>query len=53
MASIFSIIIAGEIPSFKIYEDKNVVAILDINPVRIYYFDGYAGQTCGTHDYRS
>ena len=33
MASIFSKIIAGEIPSFKIYEDKKVVAILDINPV--------------------
>ena len=33
MASIYSKIIAGEIPSFKIYEDKKVVAILDINPV--------------------
>ncbi len=33
MASIFSKIIAGEIPGFKIYEDKKVVAILDINPV--------------------
>ena len=33
MASIFSKIITGEIPSFKIYEDKKVVAILDINPV--------------------
>ena len=31
--SIFSKIIAGEIPSFKVYEDKKVVAILDINPV--------------------
>ena len=33
MASIFSKIITGEIPSFKVYEDKKVVAILDINPV--------------------
>jgi histidine triad (HIT) family protein len=33
MASIFSKIIAGEIPGFKVYEDKKVVAILDINPV--------------------
>ena len=31
--SIFSKIIAGEIPSFKVYEDNKVVAILDINPV--------------------
>jgi|ETNmetMinimDraft_4_1059912.scaffolds.fasta_scaffold00577_22 histidine triad (HIT) family protein len=31
--SIFSKIIAGEIPSFKVYEDKKVVAILDINPI--------------------
>ncbi len=31
--SIFSKIIAGKIPSFKVYEDKKVVAILDINPV--------------------
>lgn len=33
MASIFSKIIAGEIPSFKIAEDENFFAFLDINPV--------------------
>ena len=32
MASIFSKIISGEIPSFKIYEDENFLAFLDINP---------------------
>lgn len=32
MASIFSKIIAGEIPSYKIYEDENCYAFLDINP---------------------
>ena len=32
MASIFSKIISGEIPSFKIYEDDNFLAFLDINP---------------------
>ena len=32
MASIFSKIIAGEIPSYKIYEDENYFAFLDINP---------------------
>ena len=30
---IFCKIIKGEIPSFKVYEDRNVFAILDINPV--------------------
>lgn len=29
---IFCKIIAGEIPSFKIYEDDNLLAYLDINP---------------------
>lgn len=32
MASIFSRIIAGEIPSYKIYEDELVYAFLDIHP---------------------
>ena len=32
MGSIFSKIISGEIPSFKIYEDDNFLAFLDINP---------------------
>ncbi len=32
MASIFSQIIAGEIPSYKIYEDEKTYAFLDINP---------------------
>jgi histidine triad (HIT) family protein len=29
---VFCAIVAGEIPSFKIYEDENVLAYLDINP---------------------
>ena len=33
MASIFSKIIAGEIPSFKIAEDDRFYAFLDINPL--------------------
>ena len=33
MASIFSKIAAGEIPSYKIAEDENFYAFLDINPV--------------------
>jgi len=33
MASIFSKIISGEIPSYKIYEDDNYYAFLDINPL--------------------
>lgn len=32
MASIFSRIIAGEIPSYKIYEDDTVYAFLTIGP---------------------
>lgn len=32
MPSIFSKIIAGEIPSYKVYEDENCYAFLDINP---------------------
>jgi len=30
---IFCKIVAGKIPSAKVYEDENVIAILDINPV--------------------
>ncbi|MFH0756637.1 MAG: HIT family protein [Bacteroidota bacterium] len=33
MATIFSRIIAGEIPSFKVYEDESYYAFLDINPL--------------------
>jgi histidine triad (HIT) family protein len=32
MSSIFTKIINGEIPSYKIAEDKNFIAILDVNP---------------------
>ena len=32
MASIFTKIISGEISSYKIHEDKNYLAFLDINP---------------------
>ena len=34
MSSIFSKIIAGEVPGYKIYEDDYVCAILDINPIQ-------------------
>lgn len=33
MASIFTKIIQGEIPSYKIYEDEKYFAFLDINPL--------------------
>ena len=33
MASIFSKIVAGEIPSYKIAEDENYYAFLDIFPL--------------------
>jgi histidine triad (HIT) family protein len=33
MSSIFSKIIAGEIPSYNVVADRNFVAFLDINPV--------------------
>ncbi|MBN2166496.1 MAG: HIT family protein [Marinilabiliaceae bacterium] len=33
MATIFSKIIRGEIPSYKIYEDEKYFAFLDINPL--------------------
>ena len=32
MSSLFTNIIAGEIPSYKIAEDDNFIAILDVNP---------------------
>ena len=32
MSTIFSKIIAGEIPCYKIYEDEKTFAFLDINP---------------------
>lgn len=35
MASIFSKIVAGEIPCYKIAEDENHLAFFDINPVAI------------------
>ena len=35
MASIFSKIAAGEIPSYKCAEDENYYAFLDINPVNV------------------
>ena len=33
MASIFSRIVAGEIPCYKVYEDENHLAFLDIAPL--------------------
>ena len=33
MATIFSRIVAGEIPSYKVAEDENYYAFLDINPL--------------------
>jgi histidine triad (HIT) family protein len=33
MATIFSRIIKGELPSYKIAEDENYIAFLDINPL--------------------
>ena len=33
MSSIFTRIIAGEIPSYKVAEDENYYAFLDINPI--------------------
>lgn len=34
MSTIFSKIISGELPSFKVYEDEFVLAFLDINPIQ-------------------
>ena len=33
MASVFSLIVSGEIPCYKVAEDENHLAFLDINPV--------------------
>lgn len=33
MASVFSMIVAGDIPSYKVYEDDKFFAFLDINPL--------------------
>lgn len=33
MSCVFCKIIAGEIPSYKVYEDENTLAFLDISPV--------------------
>jgi histidine triad (HIT) family protein len=35
MASIFSRIVSGEIPAYKIAEDENYLAFLDVNPLAI------------------
>jgi histidine triad (HIT) family protein len=34
MSTIFSKIIAGEVPAYKVYEDDYVCAFLDINPIQ-------------------
>jgi len=34
MPSIFTKIVKGEIPSYKVYEDQNFLAFLDINPLK-------------------
>ncbi len=34
MSTIFSNIIAGEIPCHKVYEDEHILAFLDINPIQ-------------------
>ena len=34
MTTIFSKIIAGELPCFKVYEDEHVLAFLDIHPIQ-------------------
>ena len=33
MATVFEMIINGDIPSTKLYEDESLLVILDINPV--------------------
>lgn len=35
MASIFSKILKGEIPAFKVLEDENYLAFLDVNPLAL------------------
>jgi histidine triad (HIT) family protein len=61
MASVFSKIVAGEIPSYKIAEDENYYAFLDINPLKKghtlvipkrevdYIFDLSADELAGLH----
>ena len=34
MPSIFTKIVKGEIPSYRVYEDQNFLAFLDINPLK-------------------
>ena len=34
MSSIFSKIVSNEIPSYKVYENENFLAFLDINPLK-------------------
>ncbi len=34
MPSIFTLIIDGEIPSYKVHEDNKTLAIMDINPIQ-------------------
>jgi len=34
MSTIFSKIIAGELPCHKVYEDEHILAFLDINPIQ-------------------
>jgi histidine triad (HIT) family protein len=34
MSTIFSKIVSGEIPGYKIYEDEYVCAFLDVNPIQ-------------------
>lgn len=46
MASIFSRIVAGEIPCYKVAEDENYFAFLDISPVAQRSYFGYS-QTRG------
>ncbi len=59
MASIFTKIVNGEIPSYKVAEDENYYAFLDINPLAAghtlvipkhetdYIFDLNAAEYCG------
>ena len=63
MASIFSKIVAGEIPSYKIAEDANYYAFLDINPLKKghtlvipkkevdYIFDLEPSELSGLHEF--
>lgn len=63
MATIFSKIVAGEIPSYKIAEDENYYAFLDINPLKKghtlvipkkevdYIFDLEAEELAGLHKF--